>query len=316
MKILLLSENATIQKLFTLSAQKRGDEVSIGNLESIPEDEYDVVFIDKALFSDGLFNKLKSTFSSAKFVLILDKKDEKIPGFDEFIVKPFLPTDLIELLENINKTKSNDKLDEDLEEFDLESFDDLDNDDFDMEEDFVISDDELDKEVDESEEEEDFIIEDDELEEKPSDEEELINEDIVEEEALEDEISQKEEVDEDFAIEELDEENEKPLNKDEETLIDNGEINEEEIENEDLEELDKELESIDEKSLAEAIGEDLAQELEKQENETINENNEIHKETSNQENIEEKTLGSILNINWEELKKAKAKVTITIDFGG
>jgi uncharacterized membrane protein len=31
--------------------------------------------------------------------------------------------------------------------------------------------------------------------------------------------------------------------------------------------------------------------------------------------IREKTLGSVLNINWEELKKAKAKVTITIDFG-
>ena len=46
------------------------------------------------------------------------------------------------------------------------------------------------------------------------------------------------------------------------------------------------------------------------ENEKKDENKEISK------GLEEKTLGSILNINWEELKKAKAKVTITIDFGG
>ncbi len=35
----------------------------------------------------------------------------------------------------------------------------------------------------------------------------------------------------------------------------------------------------------------------------------------NEPTPQEKTLGGILNINWEELKKAKAKVTITIDFG-
>ena len=80
----------------------------------------------------------------------------------------------------------------------------------------------------------------------------------------------------------------------------------------------KELENIDEKELAEAVGEEIAQELEKEDNDNKNIQDENNKNLQNDETYDsmQKTLGNILNINWEELKKAKAKVTITIDFGG
>ena len=341
MKILLITKNATIEKLFKLSASKRGDEVAVGDLESIPDGEYEVVFIDKELFSDELFNSLKSSFNNAKFILILNKNDAKIPGFDEFIIKPFLPTDVIELLDNINKA-------EDIEEFDLE-------------EDFVVSDEDLQTEAIEDDEEEDFIIDESELDEdfeenetkeedfeiEEIDELDLIQEDVIEERALEDEVEIKEEVDEDFVVEELDEtpkeeisneveedfivdeleteesadgleedileeslEDEIEQKVDEDIVDDSFEneesgISSEDIENiseNELDELDKELENIDEKALAQAIGEEV-EEIE-------------NKENSEEKTIQEKTLGNILNINWEELKKAKAKVTITIDFGG
>ncbi len=45
------------------------------------------------------------------------------------------------------------------------------------------------------------------------------------------------------------------------------------------------------------------------------EREELSSKDAEEKTLEEKTLGNILNINWEELKKAKAKVTITIDFG-
>jgi len=278
MKILLITQNATIEKLFKLSAAKRGDEIEIGSVDSIADKDYDVIFIDKELFNEELFNSLKSSFEEAKFVLILNKNDEKIPGFDDFLVKPFLPTDLISLLDNI-KDKEHTDVNE-LDEFDLESF----NTD-DLEDDFLVSDEDLEKEVEEDEEEEDFIVDDKELD-------DLLEEDSIEEENLEDEIEEKEDVD-DAIVED-------------EEMIDTEE-------NED--ELDKELENIDEKELAEAIGEEIPEEneeLKTDEKNLIEEENNLVEE----ESVEEKTLGSILNINWEELKKAKAKVTITIDFGG
>ena len=75
MKLLLITNNATIQKLFSLSAEKKGDELVLSYNGEIPEDDFDVIFIDKELFSEELFNKLKS--KNATFVLILGKNDEK-----------------------------------------------------------------------------------------------------------------------------------------------------------------------------------------------------------------------------------------------
>jgi uncharacterized membrane protein len=84
------------------------------------------------------------------------------------------------------------------------------------------------------------------------------------------------------------------------------EIQEDEIV-EDSDEIEKEKEEIDENSVEEINIDDKIPEIkEAHELEDI-----INKEPS----AEEKTLGAILNINWEELKNAKAKVTITIDFG-
>ena len=128
MNILLITANATIEKLFVLSAEKKGDSVHIGTTENIPEGEYQVVFIDKDLYNDELFEKLKFLHSDAKFVLIVFKNDEKKVGFDEYLIKPFLPTDLMDLLERLSfevfiEDKNDDlELDEDM---DIEGFEDL-----------------------------------------------------------------------------------------------------------------------------------------------------------------------------------------------
>ncbi len=365
MKILLITENPTIQKLFSLSAEKKGDEVSVGNKESIPDENYDVVFLDKEVYSKETFDNLKKSFPSSKFVLILNKNEEKIPGFDEFLQKPFLPTDLIDMLENINENKKS-AADVGEDEFDLESFEEIpDAGDFDEkndDEDFLISDDELEKEVEESDEDEDFIIDESELEEdKIDDEEEFLKEDITEEKALENE-------EENFDMEDLEEIEEMPQEtsetseeienvqeqeseelfpeKTEETAEKPEEIQEipesepqeteyeEPVVSEDFEpeenegseeenEIDlSELEKIDENELASAIGEEIENSnVLEPENENFEEKEKTQEITEKapvlekEKTIEEKTLGNILNINWEELKKAKAKVTITIDFG-
>ncbi|WP_024787155.1 hypothetical protein [Lebetimonas sp. JH369] len=375
MKILLISANPTIEKLFTLSTEKKGDDVIIGNREFVPEDNFEAVFLEKDLYDEEFLNSLKEKFKNAKFVLILSKKDEKLPGFDTYLTKPFLPTDLMDVLEKLPNIQNETK-----ESFDIENFNedlDLEEENFDLEntqkeeiDDFALDD--IDELVEEGDEKPDFE-ELEELENLPEDEV-LITEDELLEEApdsdIEDTISISEEElqnleDEDKEGEEVpssQEESEKLKVKSENEEVPGGQEESEEVpssqvpseEEEELPEIeteedintqkdenneDLELESINEKDLAKALGEEIeggeevpsGQEPSTQEkseklkvkNEElpeIEENKKAPNEevTSTQEdngNLQEKTLGSILNINWDELKKAKAKVTITIDFG-
>jgi hypothetical protein len=432
MKILLISSNPTIEKLFTLSAEKKGDDVIIGSKDFVPEEEFEAVFIDKDDYDENFFNELKEKFNNAKFVLILSKKDTKLPGFDEYITKPFLPTDLINLLEKLPEI--NNKTEEKADDFDIENFDDelnLEEENFEIEslekeeiDDFALDD--LDEVVESDEQKDDLgdieeledltddvlVTEDELLENAPdSDIEETVS--VSEEELLDDEVmaepleENKEISADEFESKELketeknnfeniNEENDQESENEENEDLENNEENkptlEEEIENtenidtteleneeefenmnkEDIEEIgekieeneietkipeeendeiktseeeseaeletednqqkgetmeDLELENISEDELAKALGEEIeineneekSKEKENEEYESISEifkDIDIEKPEINKENdIQSKTLGSILNINWEELKKAKAKVTITIDFG-
>ncbi|WP_456480487.1 hypothetical protein [Nautilia sp.] len=407
MKILLITSNATIEKLFVLSAEKKGDEVDIGLPDNLPEGEYDAVFLDKDQYTEELFKNLKNVYGNAKFVLIVSKNDEKILGFDEYLTKPFLPTDLMELLEKLPmissdedyKTSENfsDEEMEDLKDLDLEDDfgsvgelkdleDELDFDLEDMDEENVSDEnvepldehtytednnskepafddelfDELESEKDLKElaqteglDEEDFEISEEELESEAPDDDIEESFEIDENELVYDEKTEPEIAGSD--IESLHEEKDLPENDEmtesleEETVEDISEdvdkLGREELEDYNIENiLEKEdvLENeehdefvnLDENELARVLGEELENEEQEKEREELDVENEKHieeiniddkipeikqtrelEELVNEKPIEEKTLGSILNINWEELKKAKAKVTITIDFG-
>jgi len=309
MRILLITENVTIQKLFKLSAEKRGDEVEVGSKDFLPEGEFDLVFIDNDVFDEELFENLKSIYPHAKFVLIISKHEGKTPGFDYYLTKPFLPTDLMELINKIN-TDEKEEFDE---EFDINGLNDMEvgeDEEIGDIEDIFIDDEELEVESLDEDLDEDFELNADDLLKEESFEaqeqefveennlnEQIKTEDVIEEKGAPEELRIKEEVDEDIVFSHESFEQTSPLE-----------------ENDDIDE----LEEIAEKELAEALGEEV---------ESAEEKKDIHKEPEisqpqerkNKEcepTIEEKTLGNILNINWEELKKAKAKVTITIDFGG
>jgi DNA-binding response OmpR family regulator len=369
MKILLISSNPTIEKLFTLSAGKNGDDVVIGSKDFIPEGNFEAVFIDKDFYSEDLFNELKEKFSDAKFILILSKKDEKIEGFDDYIIKPFLPTDLIDFISSL---ENNEKQEKEIEFDDLDgdlSLDDLDKDTSldieeleDLDDDVLVEENELLDSLDENNEKNevadlDKIENKDENDEIDNLDEEILdnnldenddiqnssNENIEEdlEAEIEDEILDEEQTENAMDFLEKNEDNLDSLdeaviedeNRDEDISEKMSDTFEEEnnILKEDKSEEIDELTSLDEKDLAKVLGEEIEEieedskeNKENQDNvdiETENiSNNEIKEATldfnsENEKSIEEKTLGNILNINWEELKKAKAKVTITIDFG-
>ncbi|MDD5051975.1 MAG: hypothetical protein PHO27_04475 [Sulfuricurvum sp.] len=105
MKILLFNDNPVVRKLVTLSAQKTKDEVSVvWSTDEIEESEYDLLILDDALYSDGTFDILKETIIFKRALLMATRGKAVPAGFDHVINKPFLPTDLVEVLIQISKS--------------------------------------------------------------------------------------------------------------------------------------------------------------------------------------------------------------------
>lgn len=97
MKILLINQNATVEKLVKLSAQKVGLEVeSVDSLDVAGSSEYKWVLIDHDNLQNIAPEELKAKFLGSKIGLLYPKNSEKSAGFDLYIEKPFLPTELID----------------------------------------------------------------------------------------------------------------------------------------------------------------------------------------------------------------------------
>ncbi|MDD2358560.1 MAG: hypothetical protein PHX13_11685 [Thiovulaceae bacterium] len=103
MNILLLNDNPVVTKLVTLSAQKTGSEILIvNNVEEILGGSYDLLIVDEALYSSSLMDELKSKISYKRSLYMLSRGSQSIDEFDHEVKKPFLPTDLVELLSLIS----------------------------------------------------------------------------------------------------------------------------------------------------------------------------------------------------------------------
>jgi uncharacterized membrane protein len=104
---LLFTKNATIKKLFSLSLEKKGITLKEGDVENQNFSDIDIVFVDSEISND-----IPQIPQEVKKVLIVGKNEEKKVGFDEYMIKPFLPTDLIELINKIENPPQNNKTDE------------------------------------------------------------------------------------------------------------------------------------------------------------------------------------------------------------
>lgn len=103
MNILLLNDNPVVTKLVTLSAQKTGSEILIvNNVEEILGGSYDLLIVDEALYTPALMDELKSKISYKRSLYMLSRGAQSIDEFDHEVKKPFLPTDLVELLSSIS----------------------------------------------------------------------------------------------------------------------------------------------------------------------------------------------------------------------
>lgn len=105
MRILLFNDNPVVRKLVTLSAQKTKDMLDVvWSVDEIEQGEYDLLIMDDALYSDEVFESIKEHVIYSKALLMATRGNAVPAGFDSVINKPFLPTDLVEILIQMNKT--------------------------------------------------------------------------------------------------------------------------------------------------------------------------------------------------------------------
>lgn len=107
MRFLLVNSNSAVKKIFNITAKKISIDLDmINSISDIPLDEdYNCIFIDDGVLNTGNLEEFKSKMITTKFCLILGKDSPIKSGFDSYIRKPFLPTDIYEVLK---KEKTND----------------------------------------------------------------------------------------------------------------------------------------------------------------------------------------------------------------
>ncbi len=110
MQVLLINQNATIERLVKLSSGKLGYElVSAKDILEVENGVYDFIIIDSDLYNEEEFTALKQKFSASKYILIVTKGSDRPDGFDVYVEKPFLPTELVDILSSLSSGVSQDE---------------------------------------------------------------------------------------------------------------------------------------------------------------------------------------------------------------
>jgi uncharacterized membrane protein len=111
MQVLLINQNATIERLVKLSSGKLGYElVSAKDIPDVGSAAYGFIIIDSDLYNDEEFAILKQNFSNAKYILIITKGTQRPEGFDVYVEKPFLPTELVDIFNSLASSVADDSV--------------------------------------------------------------------------------------------------------------------------------------------------------------------------------------------------------------
>lgn len=107
MKILLINNNPLVSRMLALCTRDEDivlDEVK--SVEGIGEGKYDLLFVDDSSYVDQIDALLEEGRIRKKVFISYRADDAK--GFDETIQKPFLPSQIIKLIESVELTEIGD----------------------------------------------------------------------------------------------------------------------------------------------------------------------------------------------------------------
>ena len=102
MKILLINANPVVSRLLALCTRDRDlllDEVR--RVEEIKAFDHDLLFVDDGSYVDAVDTLLAEAKRSKKVLISYVKED--VPGFDVTIQKPFLPSQIMQVIESVEQ---------------------------------------------------------------------------------------------------------------------------------------------------------------------------------------------------------------------
>jgi uncharacterized membrane protein len=100
MKILLINDNPVVSRLLVLCTREESvvfDEAV--SADTVKSDDYDIVLVDEASYGADVVELLTLLGRCKKVYISYD--NEVMKGFDRTIKKPFLPSQILELIENL-----------------------------------------------------------------------------------------------------------------------------------------------------------------------------------------------------------------------
>ncbi len=102
MKLLLINKNPVVSRMMMMSVPKAGFEIEeCDDVYHLPSGNYDVVVIDDEMYDENFLNVIKQNLKYYQLGLVTNSKNINTSEFDFLLSKPFLPTDLIEILRKI-----------------------------------------------------------------------------------------------------------------------------------------------------------------------------------------------------------------------
>ena len=102
MKLLLINKNPVVSRMMLMSVPKAGFEIEeCDSVYELPKGRFEVVVIDDEMYDENFLEDIKQNIEFVKLGLITASKNMEQEGFDFVLTKPFLPTDLIEILREV-----------------------------------------------------------------------------------------------------------------------------------------------------------------------------------------------------------------------
>ena len=108
MKILLININPVVSRLLALCT--RDEHIGLDEVvsaDAVDKTSYDIVFVDEASYVNDVQDLLEVLEARKK--VFISYAGEAIRGFDETVKKPFLPSQIINIIKSITMNDSDEK---------------------------------------------------------------------------------------------------------------------------------------------------------------------------------------------------------------
>jgi len=121
-KILLINSNPVVSRLFTLCTRNEYNELDEKeDIEEVEEHKkYDLIFVDDASYADSVREFIENYYNTGKKVFI-SYMQEHVHGFDMTLKKPFLPSQILEIIQSVTVGEEKEDTEEEPVLFPLET---------------------------------------------------------------------------------------------------------------------------------------------------------------------------------------------------